>query len=95
MVGTAAPAAAEVVEYCSYWLLLEFCLERIYKDKTYIGMECIAIPIPSVEQFDFVALGLSPLVSIGERSVQRKGDSSKSKESDSTGLANDRTVFES
>jgi hypothetical protein len=60
--------------------------------ETYRSREVVAVPVPSVEQLDAVALVSCPLVSVSKRRIHREDCYRNGQESNSSGLA-DRGVL--
>lgn len=55
-------------------------------------MEGGTVPIPSIEELDFLASALCPGVSVGQRRVQSKRHNAKTEENDGAGPSNRRIL---
>jgi len=62
------------------------------EDRTYAVVEIVAVPVPSLQEFDLVALILGPGVAIRQWSVKGEYDDTQSQEDNSTCLSDDRLV---
>jgi hypothetical protein len=62
--------------------------------QAYSVVEVVAVPVPSVEELDLLALVLGPLVTIAERRIQVEDDNTSSEEDDNPSAADDRILLD-
>jgi hypothetical protein len=60
----------------------------------YSVVEVVAVPVPSIEELDLLALVLGPLVTIAERCVQTKDNNASSEEYNNTSAADDGVLLD-
>jgi hypothetical protein len=63
-------------------------------DFTYVVQKSVAIPVPSLEQLDALALRLGPCIAIRKRREQSKDNEGKSQEHNDAESADHRFVLE-
>jgi hypothetical protein len=60
----------------------------------YSVVEVVAVPVPSIEELDLLALVLGPLVTIAERRVQAENNNASREEHNDTSTADDRVLLD-
>lgn len=60
----------------------------------YLGKESIAIPVPCLQQFDFLAGSLSPGVAIGQRRIETESNNAEGQEDNGTEAPDQRSFTE-